>query len=102
MISAAREVAKLSKKFFKGVGEKRERERGRQRIKKQFVILLMGVAHINTTEVRNEVNTVTIDANHWERPKILHVIKDIDVIGATFRSVKNAIFVLFHFGTVTC
>ena len=27
MISAAREVAKLSEKFFKGVGEKRERER---------------------------------------------------------------------------
>ena len=37
---------------------------------------------------------MTIDPNHWERQKILHVIKDIDVIGATFRSVKNAIFVL--------
>ena len=44
----------------------------------------MRVAHINATEVRNEVNTVTIDANRWERPKILHVIKDIDVIGVFF------------------
>jgi len=64
---------------------KRKRERGRQRIKKTLRhSVLMRVAHINATEVRNEVNTVTIDANRWERPKILHVIKDIDVIGVFF------------------
>jgi hypothetical protein len=51
MISAAREVAKLSKKFFKGVGGKREREREEHKgLKKHFVILLMRVAHINATE----------------------------------------------------
>ena len=43
MISAAREVAKLSKKFFKGVGgKKKEREREEDKgLKKHFVNLLM-------------------------------------------------------------
>lgn len=52
MISAAREVAQLSKKFSEGCWREKERERGEDKgLKKHFVILLMASGtHINATE----------------------------------------------------